>query len=126
MTVYNERPDWIRRAVESVLNQTFTDFEFIVIDDGSTAEDTVAELGSLDARGDARVRLIHQANTGLTRALNRGLEMAKGEFLCRHDSDDWSDLSRFEKQVAFLDAHPDVTLVGSGAQLYDEQSKPFA
>ncbi len=52
--------------------------------------------------------------------------MAQGEFLCRHDSDDWSSLTRFEKQVAFLDAHPEVTLVGSGAQLYDEQSRPFA
>ncbi len=60
MTVYNERPDWIRRAVDSVLNQTFDDFEFIIIDDGSTEKDTLTELEAIAARGDARVRLIHQ------------------------------------------------------------------
>ena len=126
MTVFNERPDWVRRAVDSVLGQTFDDFELIIIDDGSTAKDTLEELDCVEARGDVRVRLIHQENTGLTRALNRGIEMAQGEFLCRHDSDDWSSLTRLEKQVSFLDEHPDVTLVGSGAQLYDEQSRPFA
>ncbi len=99
----------IETAVRSVLDQTFRDLELIVIDDGST-DATAAKLDRL-AEADARLRVVHQANTGLTRALIRGCELARGEFIARQDSDDWSHPQRIAEQVALLDADPGIGFV---------------
>jgi glycosyltransferase involved in cell wall biosynthesis len=115
MSVYNgER--YLRQAVDSILNQTFTDFEFIIADDGST-DSTAAILDSYD---DARiVRLRNKSNIGLTRSLNRGLHVAEGTYIARQDADDVSLPERLERQVAFLDSHPAVGLAGSNYFLVD-------
>ena len=92
MSVYNgER--YLREAVESILNQTFTDFEFIIIDDGST-DSSRAILASFD---DPRIVLLqNETNIGLTRSLNEGLSLARGKYIARQDADDASLLERLE------------------------------
>ncbi len=117
MAVYNGA-DHVRAAVKSILDQTMRDFEFIIIDDGSTDE-TPALLDEM-ARHDARLRIHHQENTGLTVALNRGLALAKGTYIARQDADDLSYPTRFEKQLAVLEQNRDVVVVGGNADDYYE------
>ena len=109
MAVYNGQ-DHVRQAVEGILAQTFSDFEFIIVDDGSTDE-TSREL---DAFTDSRiVRLKHESNRGLIAALNTGLAAARGEFVARQDADDFSYPGRLQAQVNFLEARSDVAVVGT-------------
>lgn len=109
MPVYNCEL-YIKEAIDSILNQTFADFEFLIIDDTST-DKTVSIIKGYK---DSRIQLIEKAlNTGYTNSLNYGLSIAKGEYIARMDGDDISLPERFEKQVAFLDANPDVVLCGS-------------
>jgi glycosyltransferase involved in cell wall biosynthesis len=116
MSVYNGLP-YLSEAVESILDQTFTDFEFIIIDDGST-DDTTAVLQRYADR-DSRIRFIEQENRGHAPSLNRGIEAAKGEYIARMDSDDISLPRRFQLQVEHLDANPECVLVGGEAQAID-------
>jgi glycosyltransferase involved in cell wall biosynthesis len=109
MPVYNCEL-YIREAVDSILNQTFTDFEFLIIDDAST-DATVAIIKTYN---DSRIQLIQKPqNSGYTNSLNYGLSIAKGEYIARMDGDDISLPERFAKQVAFLDANQDVVLCGT-------------
>jgi glycosyltransferase involved in cell wall biosynthesis len=114
MSVYNGE-EHLRKAVDSVLSQTFTDFEFLIIEDGST-DRTLEILRSYD---DARIRLIVQENRGHVRSLNRALEEAKGEYVARMDADDVSLPERFSSQVAYLDEHPEVGILGSAVVYID-------
>jgi len=116
MSVYNgER--YLREAVESILNQTFTDFEFIIIDDSST-DSTRAILASYD---DPRLVFVrNEANIGLTRSLNKGLSLARGKYVARQDADDVSLPQRLEKQMSYVVQHPQVVLLGTWCQFIDE------
>lgn len=118
LSVYNGEI-YIGRAVESVLSQTFTDFEFIIVNDGST-DGTSCLLSELN---DPRVVLVAQDNKGLIASLNTGCSMAKGKYLARQDADDVSLPERLEKQVAFMEAHPDVGLLGTAYRQVDEDGK---
>ncbi len=113
LAVYNGAAD-LPLAVESILTQTFADFELIVVDDGSS--DRTAAV--LDGIGDPRVRAIHQDNAGIAPALNRGIALARGRYVARQDHDDWAMPTRLEKQVAFLEAHPDCAMVGTRAEIW--------
>lgn len=104
----------VRQAVESVLNQTFADFEFIIINDGSTDE----TLEVLSEYRDPRIHIISQKNEGLARSLNRGLSLAVGEYIARQDHDDISLPTRLEKQVAYLREHPKCGLLGTAAEIW--------
>jgi len=115
MSVYNGEK-YLRESVESILNQTFSDFEFIIINDGST--DVSREI--LESYHDERIVLVHQENVGLTRALNKGLALAKGKYIARQDADDISRPERLEKQVAFMEAIPSVGLLGTRFEFIDE------
>lgn len=108
MTVYNGMP-YLGASIGSILTQTYGDFEFVIVNDGST-DDTAGFLASLT---DPRIRVVHRENGGTAAAANQGLALCTGEYIARVDSDDISLPSRFEKQVAFLDAHPEVGLVGT-------------
>lgn len=111
---------WLRPAIESVLAQTWRDFEFLILDDASN-DDSVAQIESFS---DPRIRLIRlPENIGLTRSLNHGLRAARGEIIARQDSDDLSSPERLEKQVAFLDRHPEVAVVGTQARLIDAEGR---
>jgi len=119
MSVYNGEC-YLREAVDSILNQTFTDFEFIIIDDGST--DGTWKI--LNGYRDPRIRLVqNEENIGLTRSLNKGLALAEGEYVARQDADDVSLPSRFEKEVALLDEQPDVVLVSGNIDLIDSDGQ---
>jgi hypothetical protein len=102
------------KALETILKQSFADFELIAINNGST-DQTAAYLDSIS---DPRVRVFHQPDAGLAAALNRGISVARGRYVARQDHDDLADPSRIEKQVAFLDAHPEHALVGTRAAIW--------
>jgi len=123
MTVYNAE-DYLGEAMDSILAQTFGDFELIVIDDGST-DGSTSMLRDYAAR-DQRVRLTSRPNTGVVRAANEGIAQARGKYLARMDSDDVSSPQRFARQVAHLDANPDCVLVGSRVTLIDPYGSPVA
>lgn len=118
LPVYN-CPHYVSGAIESVLAQTFADFELLVIDDGSQDE-TPAVLRRYT---DPRMRLVTQANRGLAATLNRGIELARGRYIARQDQDDISLPERFAKQVACLDAHPKCALVGTWAEIWREGAR---
>lgn len=105
----------VRQAVESILNQTFTDFEFIIINDGSTDE----TMEVLSEYKDSRIHIFSQENEGLARSLNRGLSLAVGEYIARQDHDDISSPMRLQKQVAYLREHPECGLLGTAAHIWD-------
>ena len=108
MSAYNgER--YLREAMDSILDQTFTNFEFIVINDGST-DRTLNILGSYD---DSRLIVVDQPNLGLTKSLNKGLSIARGQFIARQDADDVSIPYRLERQIEFMEQNTEVGLVGS-------------
>lgn len=113
---------YVLEAVSSMLSQSFADFELLVIDDGST--DSTSKL--LGAVHDPRLRLVsNERNIGLIGTLNRGLELAKGRYIARMDADDISAPGRLEKQVLYLEEHPDVHVLGSMVNLINEQGTVF-
>lgn len=114
MSVYNGEK-YLREAIESILNQTFNNFEFIIIDDGSSDESAAI----INSYNDTRIRLIQQENKGLASALNVGLKIARGKYIARMDADDISLSERFEKQFNFLEDHPECVAVGSNAKIVD-------
>ncbi|BBF22586.1 glycosyltransferase [Sutterella megalosphaeroides] len=120
LPVYNTRADWLSVAIESVLSQTYRDFELLLLNDGSTNPDTLATLAAFE-KADDRVRLIHNPeNMGLAKTLNRGLTLARYDWIARMDSDDISEPQRFEKQVEFFKTHPDITVLGTGMNMFGE------
>ena len=102
------------KAIDTILTQTFTDFELIAINNGSS-DGTAAVL---DRLRDPRLRVFHQDDMGLAAALNRGIGLARGQYIARQDHDDWAKPTRLEKQVAFLEANPDCALVGTRAEIW--------
>ena len=107
------------KSITSMLDQTFTDFEFILCDDGST--DNTWDLLSAYAEKDSRIVLLrNEKNLGLAASLNKCLEIAKGEFIARHDCDDYCDPTRLEKQLAYLKEHTDISVLGTQSYLFDE------
>lgn len=115
MAVYNGE-QYLRQALKSILTQTFADFELIVVDDGST-DSTIDILN--DCHDSRLVLLRNEENIGQTRSLNRGLAVAQGRYIARQDADDLSYPARFASQVAYLDAHPEVGLLGSSYNVID-------
>lgn len=119
MAVYN-REKLLRRAMESILSQSLGDFEFLLIDDGSV--DRSVEI--IRSYTDPRIRLVvHSENHGIPRTRNHGLQLARGEYLAILDSDDYAHPQRLDKQLAFLDAHPDVAAVGSWAKRVNHEDR---
>ena len=114
MPVFNGAA-YLGAAIESILAQTFDDFEFIIIDDGSI-DDSAAVIRRFN---DPRIRFFQQANKGLAATLNRGITLASGEYVARQDQDDLSLPARFEKQAAFLGATPRCALVGTRAEIWE-------
>jgi glycosyltransferase involved in cell wall biosynthesis len=121
MSVHNGAP-WVRDAVTSVLTQRLTDLELIVIDDGST--DATPDV--LAAVRDPRLRLERRVREGLTRALIRAIELARAPLLARLDADDVAMPERLALQHEYLDAHPDVGLLGTGAREVDPTGREVA
>ncbi len=118
MPVYNCEK-YLREAIDSVLNQTFKDFEFIIINDGSTdnSESIILEYS------DKRIKLYNKENGGVSSALNYGLKLCKAKYVARFDADDICYLNRLKDQYEFMEANPDYVLIGSDADYVDENGK---
>lgn len=114
---------YLDAAIRSVLAQTFADFEFIIVNNGST--DRTADILARHAAGDRRLRLIDCPIPGIVAALNKGLLACRGELIARMDGDDISLPARFARQVAFLDAHPTCVAVGCQALMIDADGAPI-
>lgn len=118
LPVYNAG-SYLKDAIDSILNQTFRDFEFIIINDGSTDN----SLETIKAFDDSRIVLIDQANMGLAATLNVGISKAKGKYIARQDQDDISYPERLEKQVDYLESNKEVVLLGTWARIISEDTK---
>ena len=115
LPVYNGAAD-VERSVNSILSQSFNDFELIIINDGS--KDNSSEI--LKRLKDPRIRLFEQENMGLAATLNKGLSLSRGEFIARQDQDDLSQPERLAKQVDFLSRTPECILLGTAAEIWIE------
>mgnify|MGYP001358427466 CR=1 FL=1 len=123
MPVYNTEK-YVSGAIESILGQTYKDFELIMINDGST--DGSLSIMEKYSRADPRIRLAgRKERQGVAVSLNEGLAMARGEYIARMDADDISLPERFEKQIAFLEEHPDIAVVGSSILVIDPEGLPL-
>jgi GT2 family glycosyltransferase len=119
MSVWNSPLDELEQAIRSILTQTFADFEFLIVDDGST-DPRIAEYLGRSAARDTRIRLVQEGHRGLTASLNRGIELARGQVIARQDADDWSDPRRLERQTQFFAATPDAILCGTDAWTHQQ------
>ena len=113
----------VAEAVESILNQTFRDFEFIIVDDGST--DSTSQTLCECAKRDSRIKLYTQENCGLIATLNRYCRIAVGKYIARMDADDISLPTRLEKQFHFLERYPEIGVLGTWIQDVDEKRAPI-
>ena len=109
---------YVGEAIESILNQSFRDFEFIVINDGST--DRSGDILARYERMDERVKVYHQENRGIISSLNRGCDLARGRYIARMDADDISLAERLAKQVRYMEAHPEIGVLGTWIEYVDE------
>jgi glycosyltransferase involved in cell wall biosynthesis len=121
-TTFTHDVTWLDETVASVLGQTFTDFEYLIVNDGDARVSR-----ELESRyRDPRIRVIDHPPATVTQKRQFGLEEARGEYLAIIDADDVCEPSRFAAQVSFLESHPDCAVVGSSVTLIDEQSRVIA
>jgi len=119
MAAYNSA-DYVRDAVDSIVNQTFGDIELIIVNDGST--DRTGEILDRCAEADSRITVIHQPNRGLPASLNRAISQAHGTYLARMDADDISLPERLEEQVEFMESHSEIGLCGTACRMFGDAS----
>ncbi|MDR0798877.1 MAG: glycosyltransferase, partial [Dysgonamonadaceae bacterium] len=119
MAVYNSET-YLKEAIDSILSQTFTDFELILINDGSTDNSTAIITGYTDSR----IRIINNgANQGLIASLNTGLTQSRGKYIARMDADDIALPARLQMQFDFMEAHPEVGLCGTNIETFFDDSE---
>jgi hypothetical protein len=120
MSVYNDGK-YVRDALESILGQSFTDFEFLIVDDGCT-DNTRAIIAEYN---DRRIRLIiNEQNLGLAPSLNKAIRLSDAKYFARQDADDISLPDRLSREVDYLESHPEVALVGSPAIVIADNGEP--
>lgn len=117
MSCYNAER-WLAESIESVLAQSFGDFEFVIVDDGST--DSTLSIIEQYALRDERIRFIRKANTGLADSLNCGIGLASGKWIARIDADDVCEPNRLENQIAYASRYQDIVFVGTGCLEIDD------
>ena len=121
MSVYNEKKEWLQLSIESILNQTYTNFEFIIILDNPKNE-TLKKLILKFQEKDKRIKFyINDSNIGLTRSLNKALTYAKGEYIARMDADDISISTRLEKQLNYI-KQTDIDILGTNVIKFDDKN----
>ena len=121
MSVYNGE-QFLAEAIESILHQSWQDFEFIIVDDAS--RDATPQILELYQKQDDRIHLLrNEVNSGLGCSLQKGVEVARGRFIARMDADDISLPDRFEKQLNYLFSHPEIKILGGNHTITDENGK---
>lgn len=124
MSVYNEKPQWLKESIESILNQTYKNIEFIIIIDNPLNKKAIDLINNY-ALKDKRVKLfINDKNMGLVYSLNLGLKNANGDYIARMDADDISHLNRLEKQLKYI-KEENLDLIGSNINLFNENGVFF-
>lgn len=122
MSVYKEPIEWMRLSIESILNQTYTDFEFLIVNDKPDRDENRIMLEEY-ARQDNRIKIISNIeNIGLTKSLNKALSVASGKYIARMDADDISKPTRFEQQIQFMENTPNVIVVGTNFEYIGDNS----
>ena len=119
MSTYNTPEEYLRESINSIICQTYTDFEFIVVDDGSTQNDSEIALGFHDER---IIVLRNEKNSGLAYSLNCGLKHARGEYIVRMDSDDIAVPDRLEKQIGYMESHKDTDILSARAECFGSRA----
>lgn len=120
MGVYNCKDFLLlKKSVDSIIAQTFADWEFIICDDGST-DTTLRKLNEI-SQSDKRIKIIsYKQNRGLAYALNQCIKASHGEYIARQDDDDISEATRLQEQADVLNAHPEYAVVGTNARVFDD------
>ncbi|MBC9797457.1 glycosyltransferase family 2 protein [Sinomicrobium weinanense] len=123
MCIHSEPVEWLKSSIQSIIQQSFIDFEFIVVNDNPHRE-LNRQLLAEYARKESRVTVIHnEENIGLTRSLNIGLSVARGKYIARMDADDISIFHRLQVQYDFMESNPEYILCGSDAWIIDEKGE---
>ena len=123
MSIYNEPEDWLRESIKSILNQTFTDFEFIIINDNPERLLNNILLNEYQ-RKDSRILIIkNEENIGLTKSLNKGLKRAKGKYIARMDGDDISYSERLKVQYLFMEENQTIGVCGTYIEVFGNQNR---
>ena len=112
-----QRPNYLKEAIESVISQTYSDWELLVVDDGSPI-DNIRGVTQHFCDRDARVRYIRQAHAGVCEARNTGIRFAQGKYVAFLDDDDRWTAEKLERQVAYMEGHPEIGLVYARTQFY--------
>lgn len=121
MSVYNDAVH-LKEAINSILNQTIKDFEFIIIDDGST--DVSVDILRRYEKQDSRVKVYtNESNIGLAKSLNKGFLLSSGEYIARMDADDYAYPIRLQKQLEFMEAHKNIMVCGTSMEIYEDHNK---
>ncbi len=118
LPVYNAEP-YLRQSIDSIIDQTFPDFELIIINDGSTDK----SLNIINSYNDSRIKVVSRSNKGLIDTLNEGISIARGKYIARQDADDYSAPNRLEKQLYYLENNNNIDIVGSFATVIDENDQ---
>lgn len=118
MSVYNEPLDWVQESIDSILQQTFGNFEFIIINDNPNNKELFDFLTANKIKDNRIIIINNDENIGLTKSLNKGLERAKGEYIARMDADDISLPERFEKQINLLNTNHIIGICGTGIKTF--------
>ncbi len=122
-SVYNDDPRWLKQSIESILAQSYTDFQYLIVLNNPGAHD-LRELIRSYARQDPRIRMLdNPKHLSLAASLNAALSEVQGQFIARMDADDISDSRRLAEQVRFLDSNEDISLVGSNVTVIDEDDQ---
>lgn len=117
MSEYNTKENELRSSIESILNQTYKNFELLIIDDCSDTKST----DIIESYKDDRIKLIHnERNLGLAESLNKGISLVNTEYIIRMDTDDIAKMDRIEKQLQFVEKYPEYSIVGGNANYFDE------
>lgn len=120
MGVYREKTEYIKLAIDSILQQTYKDFEFIIVLDDPNNQEALAVLKEYEKSDKRVIVLVNRQNIGLAMSLNRAMEIAKGKYLARMDADDISLLFRFERQLDFMEKHEDISVLGTNKIIINE------
>jgi len=123
MSVYNEKIDWVKESIESIIHQTFKDFEFLIVLDKPDNIELKEYIHSVCESDNRVIFIINESNIGLTKSLNKAISMSKGQYIIRMDADDISFKDRFEKQIAFMNSNQDILASGGSIEKFGNTSE---
>jgi glycosyltransferase involved in cell wall biosynthesis len=125
MAVYNEKVEWLHESIESILQQTFSDFEFIIINDNPTRIENSLILQEYQKKDKRIIVITNEQNIGPTKSFNKGMKLAKGKYIAHMDADDISLPMRFEVQLDIMEKNPNIIVCGSKIDMFGEKKNYY-